>query len=135
MPRPTPGRSNRPQPCGHLKYEWQDHSVAAAPLRGRGVPQLGESLRFELEEQPVGSVAALAIGTQVLHVAVPGIGTVLVDPLVFLSGVANADGEVRFELPVPDDPLARGAVLVAQGAGDLFGVMQLSNGVVSRICD
>lgn len=135
MPRPTPGRSNRPQPCGHLQYEAQDHTTNPAPLRGRGVPSLGDSLRFELEQQPAGSIALLALGTQVVSVDLPGLGTLLVDPLVFVSGIANVDGEVRFEVPVPDNALVRGAVLIAQGAGDVLGAVQLSNGVVSRVCD
>ncbi|MCU0865002.1 MAG: lamin tail domain-containing protein [Planctomycetes bacterium] len=135
MPRPTPSRRNAPQPCGHLAFQAADSQGGLQPLRGLGVPTVGDSLRFELEDQPPLSIAVLALGTAAQQLPVPGLGTVLVDPVLLLSALATADGEARFELPLPDQPSLRGMVVVAQAAGDVGGTLQLSNGVVSRICD
>jgi len=135
LPRPTPRRKNGPQPCGHLAFQALDPASNPASLRGLGVPTIGDSLRFEMEDQVPGSIAALGLGTTVLHAAIPGLGTVLVDPVLLLAAVVDATGEARFALTLPDDPSIRGAVVVAQGAGDITGALQLSNGVVSRLCD
>ena len=135
LPRPTPERRNGPQPCGHLAFQAADSTGGLAPLRGLGVPTVGDSLRFELEDQPPLSIAVLALGTATQQIAVPGLGTVLVDPVLLLSAFATAAGEAQFELALPDQPALRGFVVIAQAAGDVGGTMQLSNGVVSRICD
>jgi hypothetical protein len=134
LPRPTPHRRNAPEPCGHLAFAAADAPAGLPPLRGLGVPTIGDSLRFELEDQPPLSIAALAIGLAPQQLPVPGLGTVLVEPQIVLAAIADAAGEARFELLLPDLPSLRGFVLVAQAAGDIGGVLQLSNGVVSRIC-
>ncbi len=133
FPRPTPMRANRPNPCGHVPYAPLDHAANPLELVGKGIPSLGDALRYDLEGLAPGSGAVLAFGTAAAHVPIPGLGTVLVAPLVLLSATAGTDGEARFAIPVPDQWHLRGAVAYAQGAGAAGGGVSLSNGVCSRL--
>jgi hypothetical protein len=134
FPRPTPLRANRPNPCGHVSYAGLDHAANPLRLVGKGVPSIGDSLRYELEDLVPGTPAALAFGLAPAHLDIPGLGTVLLAPLVFLSASANPDGEARFAIPVPDAPHLRGTVAYAQGVAGVGGSVRLSNGVCSRVC-
>jgi hypothetical protein len=132
--RPTPERPNAPTPCGHVSYQAQDPLTNPRSLRGLGVPVAGELLRYEMEDLAPGSLAVVGIGTVPQHTVIPGVGTLLVDPIVLLTALADATGEARFALALPDSAAARGASLYAQGAADVTGVLQLSNAVFSRTC-
>jgi len=131
--RPSPERSNRPEPCGHLSYGALDASTTPLALRGLGVPSQGDNLRYEVEGLAAGVPVLLGLGLAPRHQALPGLGTLLVDPLLFLFATAAAGGEARFSLALPDLPVVRGAVFFAQ-AGALGVLLQLSNGVHSRVC-
>lgn len=134
FPRPTPQRANRPNPCGHVSYGALDHAANPLDLRGKGVPSVGDSLRYDLEGLAPGTPAALAFGVAPSHVAIPGLGTVLCVPLLFLSATVDPDGEARFAIPMPDQPHLRGVVAYAQGVAAVGGSVRLSNGVYSRVC-
>lgn len=134
FPRPTPYRRNRPNPCGHINYRATDGATTPLRLRGVGVPVQGETLRYEIEDVPVGAPAVLGIGVLPQHQLLPSVGTVLVDPLLFLFGVVASDGEARYSLDLVDLPSVRGAVFYAQGGVVLPNGLQLTQGVCSRIC-
>lgn len=130
--RPSPGRRNRPEPCGHVRIQARVHTDNPLALRGKGVPMPGELLRYELEDLPAATPALLALGFSAQHAALPGIGTLLVDPLLLVFGAADASGEARFSIALPDTAMARGVTLYAQAAAAPGGAVQLSNGIVSR---
>lgn len=134
FPRPSPERRNRPNPCGHLAYSATDATTAPLRLRGLGVPSQGDSLRYELEGLPAGAPALLGLGLAPQHQSLPGIGTLLVDPLLFLFATVDASGQARYSLSLPDQASVRGAVFFAQGGVSVGGAVQLSNAVCSRIC-
>jgi len=134
FPRPTPERKNGPVPCGHLPYQAQDHDSNPRALRGLGVPTAGASLRYEMEGLTPGTYALLGLAERPQHTILPGIGTLLVDPLLLLLETADADGEARFSLALPETAPVYGAVIYAQGAADPTTVPQLTNAVMSRIC-
>jgi hypothetical protein len=131
---PSPQRSNRPNPCGHVAIQALD--PAANPLRlvGKGVPSVGDSLRYELEDVPTGTVALLALGLATQHLPTPGLGTLLVDPALVLVVPAGTGGEARFSFALPDADYLRGVVVFAQGAASTAGTLQLSNAVYSQVC-
>lgn len=133
FPRPTPERHNGPQPSGHLPYQALDPSTNPARLRGLGVPVAGDNLRFEMEELAAGSLAVVGLGTTPQHLVIPGIGTLLVDPILLLPAVADATGEAKFSLSLPELSSLRGASFYAQGAADVTGTIRLSNGVLARV--
>jgi hypothetical protein len=132
--RPTPERRNRPEPCGHLGFQALDAAANPLDLRGLGVPTAGDSLRYEVEGVPAATVVLLGLGLTARHQPLPGIGTQLVDPLLLLFALADAGGEAKFRLDLPDVAAARGAAFVAQAAADVGAGLRLSNGVLSRIC-
>lgn len=132
--RPTPERRNGPSPAGHAAFQALDPATNPRSLRGLGVPSAGDSLRYEMEGLQPGSLAVLALGTRPLHSPIPGLGTLLVDPILLLTGVADADGEARYTFPLPEQAGVRGATIYAQGAADVLGAIQLTNGVQSRVC-
>jgi hypothetical protein len=129
---PSPQRANRPEPCGHLRY--RARSAAANPLllRGKGIPMPGELLQYEIEDLATNAPALLVVGVEPTHAGVFGLGVLLVQPLFALSTVAGADGEARFDLPLPDIPEARDGTLYVQGVADPGTGLRLSNGIVSR---
>lgn len=132
--RPTPDRPNRPNPCGHIGYRGDDPDTTPLSLHGLGVPTQGDSLRYEMEGLPVGALALLGIGVSPQVQLMPGLGTLLVDPLLFLFGTVGTDGQIRWSLGLPDQPMVRGAVYYAQGGAVVAGNVQLSNAVCSRVC-
>ncbi len=133
FPRPTPMRPNRPNPSGHISIEAQDPLANPLHLEGKGVPTPGDTLRWEMEGLLPGSSAYLAFGLAPLAVDLPGLGTILVDPLVVLSVTVDAGGEARFKLDLPDHKSVRGLVSFAQGVAVVNGAVRLSNGVYSRV--
>jgi hypothetical protein len=134
FPRPTPERRNRPNPCGHIAYTGADPATTPLSLRGLGVPSQGDSLRYELENATPGAAGLLGLGLTPQNQLLPGIGTLLVDPLLFLFATVDATGDANFEVPLADSPTVRGAVFFAQ-VGLLSGPgVQLSNAVYSRAC-
>ncbi|MFY9342003.1 MAG: lamin tail domain-containing protein [Planctomycetota bacterium] len=132
--RPTPERRNGPSPAGHVSYQALDPASNPRALRGLGVGNGGDALRYEMEGLAPGSLAVLALGTRPLHTVIPGLGTLLVDPILLLTGIADAGGEARYSLALPEQANVRGAVVYAQGAADVLGAIQLTNGVMSRVC-
>lgn len=130
--RPSPGRNNRPEPCGNIRYQSRVATDNPLLLRGKGVPMPGETLRYELQGLVQGAPALLALGFVPQHVNLPGLGTLLVQPAALVFGLADASGEARFALGLPDNQAARGITLYAQAGASLAGVVQLSNGVCSR---
>lgn len=134
FPQPTPFRRNRPNPCGHVPYRATDGSTTPLRLRGVGVPVQGESLRYEIEGVPAGLPAVLGLGVLPQDQLLPGLGTLLVDPLAFLFGTVGNDGEARFAAPLADQPSVRGAVFYAQGGVVLGTGVQLTQGVCTRVC-
>lgn len=133
MPRPTPGRANLPNPCGHVSYAARNHAANPLELVGKGVPSAGDALRYELEDLAPGTPAALAFGIEQAHVDIPSLGTVLVVPTLLISTVADPRGEARFSIPLPDAKNLRGAIAYAQGIAAVGTVVRLSNGVCSRL--
>lgn len=131
LPRPSPLRRNRAEPCGHFAYRSRDPLANPLLLAGKGVPMPGDSLRWDIEDLAAGTPAFLAFGLRPLYADLAGFGTVLVDPVLVLSGVAGATGDARFSVPLPDVGL-RGLSVFAQGIAVVNGTVQLSNGVVSR---
>jgi hypothetical protein len=134
FPQPSPHRPNTPAPCGHLAFQARDQATNPRSLRGLGVPSAGDALRYEMEDLTPGSVAVLALAERPQYVAIPGLGTLLIDPILLLPAVAAPDGEAKFSFGLPDQTNVRGVVLYAQGAADVTGAIQLTNGVVSRVC-
>lgn len=134
FPRPSPERRNRPVPCGHLAFRGSDPATTPLPLRGLGVPSQGDALRYELEGLPPGAPALLGLGLTTQDQLLPGIGTLLVDPLLSLFATADATGEARYSLALPDLATVRGAVFYAQGGVSVGTAIQLSNAVCSKLC-
>ncbi|MBK8100456.1 MAG: lamin tail domain-containing protein [Planctomycetes bacterium] len=133
FPRPSPRRPNRPVPSGHMSFSALDASQDPLPMRGLGVPSLGDNLRYELGGLPGAGTGLLGIGLTARHQAMPGLGVLLVDPLLILIATADATGEAKFSLSLPDAAVARGAVVYAQGGAALPAGVQLSNAVLSRL--
>ncbi|MBL8755323.1 MAG: chitobiase/beta-hexosaminidase C-terminal domain-containing protein [Planctomycetes bacterium] len=131
--RPSPERRNGPQPAGHVRYQALDPAQNPADLRGLGVPVTGDWLRWEMENLPPGGLGVVGVGTAALHTVIPGLGTLLVDPILLLPGIADATGEAKFALALPEQANLRGATFYAQGAAFVGSGLQLSNGVESRI--
>lgn len=132
--RPSPERHNRPEPSGHIRYQARTAADNPLRLRGKGVPMPGELLQYEVEDLPAGAPALLGLGFLPQHAPVPGLGTLLVQPLLTVFALADADGEAKFAIALPDTAPARNAVLYAQAGASVQGLLQLSNGICSRTC-
>jgi hypothetical protein len=132
--RPSPERHNRPEPSGHLRYQTTIAAPNPLELRGKGVPMPGEQLQYEIEDLAPGVPALFGLGFVPQQQVLPGFGVLLVDPLFVLLGSAGAAGEAKFALAIPDLDALRGAELYAQGAAMVQGGLQLSNGVLTRLC-
>jgi len=132
---PTPGRLNRPQPCGHLAYRGATLGPVVGELRGEGAVVPGERLSLRLVDAPPTSPLAFVLGLQPASFDLGGIGTLLVAPWVIVPGATDADGRAVFSMPLPaSGPALRGAtfftqalVLSGSGAG-------LTEAVLSRVC-
>ena len=94
-----------------------------------GSSRIGETLALEMQGQP-GSVGAFLLGTQPASLALPGMGTLLVDLAsthAVISGVRlSPDGAGRVRVQIPNDPRFSGVRLFAQAISQRPGSLQLA---------
>jgi hypothetical protein len=135
FPFPTPNRVNSPPAAGgFLHYSGRIPGPALPALTGTGAPRLGGKADFQITGAPASASGFLVLSLDALEAAIPGLGTVLVNPVGLWFPVnTTPQGMGALEVPVPDVPTLAGLHLFGQAL--LFsGVTPLlSNGLVVRI--
>src|SRR5690606_2261306 len=131
---PTPGRPNRPAPCGHIPYAGAGLLRPGFSLRGEGTVMPSERMTLRLADAAPNSALGFAIGLEPASMDIAMLGTVLVTPAFVLPGVADAEGKATFVLPLPNNPALRDLTIYTQALAVSGTTGALSAAVASRVC-
>ncbi len=130
----TPGRPNRPSPCGHLSFSGVGLRPAVGLLRGEGTVMPTEKVTLRLSDTPPWSTLAFVIGTRPANFELGLLGTVLVTPWIVAQSTTDGEGKAVFALSLPEGPAMRDLTLHTQALVVGGGIAGLTEAVVSRAC-
>jgi len=136
FPKPTPRAVNSPKASGgYLEYRGFIPMPVRPALSGHGYPCPGCKAVFDVTRAPVSTGSLLAISINPLNGTIPGVGTVLVNPLglFFLPFKTNLVGNARVEVAIPYNPAMSGLHLFTQVVTFEGSASLLSNGLLVLI--
>ena len=135
FPDPTPKKGNRPPAAvGYLRYSGQVPGPALPALTGAGTPRPGGKAVFQILGAPASASGFLVLSLNPLDVALPGLGTVLVNPVgLWFPVKMTPQGNGILEVPVPQVATLSGLHLFGQALVFSGATPLLSNGLVVRI--
>ncbi len=136
FPTPTPRGENSPAAAGgYLEYRGLVPIPPRPALAGSGTPRIGGNATFEITQAPPSTGGYLAVSTNPQNLKIPGVGTVLVNPLglFFLPFPVNPQGSATVVVQLPQLSKLIGLRLYSQAVAFMGSSPLLSGGLIVRI--